>query len=150
MKKFWLLLAMVSLVGCATMTSVGPLSKADEASHAIDMKYKFIVVHTRDVLSPSTTTLFMYNTQDGSLTKVEGGAGTGLLGAIAGPAATAYGMREIGRGIKKAHPDQSYYNNSNSNSSRNSAIMRQGQGQGQWQRQAQQGGLFLRPRYPVY
>ena len=157
MKK-WFLVLLVFLTGCATMTTAGKLSNADPDLNAVASKYKFVVVHTRDLVSPCTTTLFMVDSESGKITKVEGGTGTSILGSLAGPAATAYAGREIGHGIKKAHPDKTNINNGNNNSAQNSAASIAGaravsrsratQFQGQAQGQVQAQGIFLRPRYP--
>ena len=88
-KVFLVLLSFVLLAGCASMNQIGEIG-----THEIWQ------VKTRDVISPSTTTVFVHNKEDGALTKVEGGTGRSGLGQIAGPAAVVGAAYFIGRGLE--------------------------------------------------
>jgi len=129
MKQLLILISlMVVLLSCSTMSSVGYISQGDKMLNEIDSQYGFIVVKSRDLFSPCTTTVFRYDRATRELTKVDGGTGASALGTLAGPAATAYAGHEIGQGIDGSG-DTNNINNSSSSKSRSRSRSWQIQGQ---------------------
>lgn len=116
-KLFVLFIAAMMFVGCNGMSLVRLPEKSDDSVNSmIGEKYDIVVVKTRDWVSPSTTTVMVFNKETGEFTKVEGGTGPGGLGTLAGPAATAYAGHEIGKGIGDSG-DQSTINNGSASGS---------------------------------
>ena len=158
MKKFIVLSICLALfLGCQTIQSVGPAKNDTLLTKQVDPKYGFFVIRTRGLMSPSTTTVLIFDKEKQVATKIDGGTSPGFLGVMAGPAATAYAGHEIGHGIKRQRPSvtntTTTVNNSPSTSSRSSsrskavagAIQGQMQGQKQLQGQMQQQGQMNVP-----
>ena len=105
MKKL-VLLAVIALVvllaGCSSVQRIGSVGIHD-----------FYAVSTCDTISPCTTTVLTYNTQDGALNKIEGGTGPSVLGQFLGPASVAAAGYFIGEGIADSGDDTSTVNNEN-------------------------------------
>jgi len=134
------------IVGCATIENAKYMATETADSKQINDRYTFVVVKTRDILSPATTTVMVYDKQSGTFDKVEGGSGASALSSLAGPAATAYAGYQIGRGIRKQKPDTTTVNNNSATKSAagaaaaSKAVQGQGMIQGQGQSQGQTQG----------
>lgn len=59
-------------------------------------------VTSRDFIAPSTTTILTHNVTDGTVSKIEGAAGSSALGQLAGPAAAVGAAYFIGKGIEES------------------------------------------------
>ena len=151
------ILSVLLLLGCASIEKAEYMMEDEVVAHALE-DHAFIVVKTRGIVTPSTTTVFLYDKVNKTFTKVEGGTGASALGVVAGPAATAYAGHEIGRGLREAKPDQTNISNKTNvkgvsgsaagaaagsisvSKSKAAALQAQGQGQAQGQAMKQAQG----------
>ena len=76
-------------IGCSSVGQIGNIGGHD-----------IYTVKTRDLISPSTTTVLVHKVESDQLHKVDGGTGPSFLGQMAGPAATAAAGYFIGEGLE--------------------------------------------------